>query len=154
MLLGLNIWTLSLLIHYIHCIHDTYNEFLQSLQNTSHTTPITSCNTLSSWTQCQLTTLLHIYSSDYDKDWKLSGCSLSSANSKNSLLIMYRKFVWAILIRLDRCLTWPENVWWLAIIISPDIVFSQIKLPGSSYWPIITLLYYNKMSGNWFWRHQ
>ena len=51
----------------------------------------------------------------YDKNWKLSGHSLSLGNSMKFLLIMYSKFIWSNLIWPDRCLFWLENVWWLVL---------------------------------------
>ena len=58
--------------------------------------------------------------SAYDKDWKLSGHSFSFVNSVNFPLIMYGKFVWPNLIWPDKWLIWPENVLWLALIVSPE----------------------------------
>ena len=69
----------------------------------------------------------HTCISAYDKDQKLSE-HLFLTNSMKFPLIMYSKFVWPSLIWPDRCLFWPENVWWLA---TADIETS--RLLASSY---------------------
>ena len=63
---------------------------------------------------------VHMYST-YDKHQNLSGHSLFLTNSMKFPLILYSKFIWSNLIWPDVCLFWPENVLWLAIIISPDV---------------------------------
>ena len=60
----------------------------------------------------------------YDKDWKFSRHSFSFVNSVNFPLIMYGKYVRPNLIWPDKWSIWLENVLWLAIIISPDLISS------------------------------
>ena len=70
------------------------------------------------------------YISAYDKDWKLSGhllffCRLNEFPTLIMLLLMYDKFVCPNMVWLNKCSIWPENVWWLAVIISPVHDFWQ-----------------------------
>ena len=57
--------------------------------------------------------------SAYEKGWKLSEHTITLANSMKFPLIMYSKIIWPYLVWHNRYLIWMENVWWLAVIISP-----------------------------------
>ena len=79
---------------------------------------------------CQTFSTQVLIKCDWLWETRATYAQLSFANSIEFLLIMYRKFILPNLIWLDIYLIWPENVWWLAIIISP--VYNSYKATNST----------------------